>query len=265
MTRGGRALLGRHRQRGLPARRQPTQRPRAPTTGDRSATGARPTCGRCSPPSACSSSARRCRSGGASPSCCTATRAPRTIGWPTWCWPSRSCWRARRCCSRVRQLRRDASTFDSDVLEYALRDVGSDGAGRVRRGQRRAGRHRHRVPRHPAAQLTGDVRVGRASARSWSGAARRGGGDPDQPQSGVPHRRGRAAADCSRRCATSWPASPRSPRSAFCAPNSSGPSRFSSSPASTWWATPWSRRSPDVARARASVRGGRALRRARPC
>ena len=66
------------------------------------------------------------------------------------------------------------------VLERRARvrasDVGSDGARGVRRGQRGAGRHRHRVPRHPAAPAHRRGAVGRRGLHPRRGLAWRGGG-----------------------------------------------------------------------------------------
>ena len=68
-------------------------------------------------------------------------------------------------------------------------DVGSDGARGVRRGQRGADRHRHRVPRHPAAPAHRRGAVGRHRFHPGRGPARGGGGRADRPQPPVPHRR----------------------------------------------------------------------------
>ena len=166
-ARRGGALLGGHRQRGVPA--------------DRAATGRQ--AGRRRPPARLRPRGlrvvavrrhrpvrrrrRRSRSRTASRSWRTPSR-PATSASPTPCWPSRSCSRVPRSCRRPGRPRRAAARRDRDLLEHVLATSDPTRPGGVLRGRRRAGRHRR--SRSPGSGCTSSRARRRPtrSGRSWS-------------------------------------------------------------------------------------------------
>ena len=173
--RRGRALVGRHRQRGVPADRRAAWASGRATRSTRAATAGRRTSGRWSRRSASSPPAPWSRSGTASPSCSASRARPATRS-TTSCSASPSCSRAPRSSRRRGRCTARAQRWGLHPLRFVDRDLEPDAARGLLRGLLRAARPRcspragiglHQLTGIAAYDAIGSIADRRAARRSW--------------------------------------------------------------------------------------------------